>query len=60
MFDLFKKKSPEAEPVAQRTWAERLKAGLGLSRDKLAGALTGVFARRASPSDVRSVKEIRR
>ena len=46
LFDLFKKKSPEAEPVAQRTWAERLKAGLGLSRDKLAGALTGVFARR--------------
>ena len=47
MFDLFKKKSPEAEPATQqRTWAERLKAGLGLSRDKLAGALTGVFVRR--------------
>ena len=46
MFDLFKKKSPEEPPVAQRSWSERLKAGLGLSRDKLAGALTGVFARR--------------
>ena len=46
MFDLFKKKSPEEPPVAQRSWTERLKAGLGLSRDKLAGALVGVFARR--------------
>ena len=46
MFDLFKKKSPEEPPVAQRSWTERLKSGLGLSRDKLAGALTGVFARR--------------
>lgn len=46
MFDLFKKKSPEVEPIPQRSWTERLKAGLGLSRDKLAGALTGVFARR--------------
>jgi fused signal recognition particle receptor len=48
LFDLFKKKSPEApeEPAAQRSWTERLKAGLGLSRDKLAGALSGVFARR--------------
>jgi fused signal recognition particle receptor len=46
LFDLFKKKSPEEPPVAQRSWTERLKAGLGLSRDKLAGALTGVFARR--------------
>ena len=46
MFDLFKKKSPDEPPVAPRSWTERLKAGLGLSRDKLAGALTGVFARR--------------
>jgi fused signal recognition particle receptor len=46
LFDLFKKKSPEEPPVPQRSWTERLKAGLGLSRDKLAGALTGVFARR--------------
>jgi len=34
-----------AEPAAT-SWRERLKAGLGLSRDKLAGALTGVFVRR--------------
>ena len=43
-------------PVARRrtarcagreaSWTARLKAGLGLSRDKLAGALGGVFARR--------------
>jgi fused signal recognition particle receptor len=29
-----------------RNWRDRLKAGLGLSRDRLAGALTGVFRRR--------------
>ncbi|MCC6197362.1 MAG: signal recognition particle-docking protein FtsY [Burkholderiales bacterium] len=51
MFDLFKKKAPEAppapEPVAPtKSWTDRLKAGLGLSRQKLAGALTGVFVRR--------------
>jgi len=28
------------------TWRDRLKSGLGLSREKLAGALTGVFRRR--------------
>jgi fused signal recognition particle receptor len=42
---------PELPPetgstVAAPTWRERLKAGLGLSRDKLAGALTTVFVRR--------------
>jgi len=51
LFDLFKKKpptgAPEADPTeAPRSWAEKLKAGLGLSRARLAGALTGVFARR--------------
>ncbi len=47
MLDLFKKKSAdETPPPPQRSWTERLKAGLGLSRDKLAGALTGVFTRR--------------
>ena len=50
MFDLFKKKPADdapAQPEApQRSWTERLKAGLGLTRVKLAGALTGVFARR--------------
>ena len=30
----------------KRSWRERLKSGLGLSRDKLSGALTGVFRRR--------------
>ena len=35
------------EPSAgKRSWRERLKAGLGLSRDKLSDALTGVFHRR--------------
>jgi fused signal recognition particle receptor len=46
MFDLFKKKSPEIPSVEARSWAERLKAGLGLSRAKLSGTLVGVFARR--------------
>lgn len=51
MFDLFKKKPPPDTPATesaepQRSWTERLKSGLGLSRAKLAGALTGVFARR--------------
>jgi len=51
LFDLFKKKSPPAEtaeapPEPTPSWTERLKAGLGLSRAKLAGALTGVFVRR--------------
>jgi fused signal recognition particle receptor len=34
------------EPAAEQGWRARLKAGLGLSRGKLAGALTGVFRRR--------------
>jgi fused signal recognition particle receptor len=38
--------SAAAEASARRSWRDRLKAGLGLSRDKLAGALTGVFRRR--------------
>jgi len=33
-----------AEP--KLSWRDRLKAGLGLSRERLAGALTGVFRRR--------------
>jgi len=33
-----------AEP--RLSWRDRLKAGLGLSRERLAGALTGVFRRR--------------
>ena len=35
--------TPEVE---KRSWRERLGAGLGLSRDKLAGALSGVFRNR--------------
>jgi fused signal recognition particle receptor len=45
MFDFFKPKPSEDVPDA-RSWTERLKSGLGLSREKLAGALTGVFSRR--------------
>ncbi len=33
-------------PPQKRSWTERLKAGLGLSRDKLSGALAGAFRRR--------------
>jgi fused signal recognition particle receptor len=50
MFDLFKRKPADADaeaPADNRSWTERLKAGLGLSRGKLADALTGVFSRRA-------------
>ncbi len=61
MFDLFKRKpaapadpptespeaaAPPAAPVETRSWTERLKAGLGLSRGRLTGALTGVLRRR--------------
>ena len=35
--------TPEAE---RRSWRDRLTAGLGLSRDKLSGALSGVFRNR--------------
>ena len=38
--------APLETPPEKRSWAARLKAGLGLSRDKLAGALVGVFSRR--------------
>ena len=43
MFDIFKRK-PEQEDA--RPWSERLAAGLARSREKLTGALSGVFARR--------------
>jgi fused signal recognition particle receptor len=43
MFDLFKRKS---DPEESRPWVERLAAGLARSREKLVGALGGVFARR--------------
>ena len=39
--------SPAASPSSEkRSWTERLKAGLGLSREKLSGAVTGAFRRR--------------
>ncbi len=43
MLDLFKRKSTDEE---KKPWSERLTAGLARSREKLTGALTGVFARR--------------
>jgi fused signal recognition particle receptor len=46
MFDLFKKAPAETSAPDKPTWTERLKAGLGLSREKIAGALGDVFARR--------------
>src|SRR5205085_899608 len=45
MFDFFKRK-PTDEPADARPWSERLKSGLSLSRDRLAGTLAGVFSRR--------------
>jgi fused signal recognition particle receptor len=42
MLDLFKRK-PAADT---RSWSDRLKDGLARSREKLAGALSGVFARK--------------
>jgi fused signal recognition particle receptor len=45
MFDLFKRKPADAPPDA-RSWSDRLKSGLSLSRNRLAGTLTGVFSRR--------------
>jgi fused signal recognition particle receptor len=42
MFDLFKRKSPEEQ---QKPWSERLRDGLGRSRERLAGALVSAFSR---------------
>jgi fused signal recognition particle receptor len=46
MFDLLKKTPADADAADRHSWAERLKAGLGLSREKFAGALGDIFARR--------------
>ncbi len=43
MFDLFKRKSADDGP----SWSARLKAGLGLTRERLARPLTAVFGRKA-------------
>ena len=42
--DSLHEQPPQAE--VKRSWSERLKAGLGLSRAKLSGAVTGAFRRR--------------
>ena len=46
MFDLFKRKVADAPADTAGRWSERLKSGLSLSRDRLAGTLAGVFSRR--------------
>jgi len=48
MFDLFKRK-PDDD---RRSWTERLKSGLGLSRERLAKPLAMVFGRKALSEDV--------
>ena len=45
MFDIFKRK-PAVEEPEKKSWGERLKDGLGKSREKLAGALTSAFSRK--------------
>ena len=42
MLDLFKRK-----PADDRRWSERLKSGLGLSRERIAGSLAGILGRAA-------------
>ncbi len=54
MFDLFKRKS---DPDEARPWRERLAAGLARSREKLAGALGDVFARRKLDAETREELE---
>ena len=46
MFDLFRKAPAETPAPDKPSWTERLKAGLGLSREKIAVALGDVFVRR--------------
>src|SRR5438094_163157 len=56
MFDLFKRK-PADEPADARPWSERLKSGLSLSRERLAGSLAGVFSRRKLDDDALEARE---
>ena len=51
MFDLFKKTPADTAAPDKPSWTERLKAGLGLSREKLANALGDVFVRRVLDDD---------
>src|SRR5689334_17353132 len=47
MLDLFKRKPEERE----RSWSERLKSGLGLSRERLSRPLSALFGREALSED---------
>ncbi len=47
MLDLFKRKPEEGE----RSWSERLKSGLGLSRERISRPLTALFGREALSED---------
>ncbi|MEO8344303.1 MAG: signal recognition particle-docking protein FtsY [Betaproteobacteria bacterium] len=51
MFDLFKKNPADSAAPEKPSWTDRLKAGLGLSREKLANALGDVFVRRVLDDD---------
>ena len=53
MLDLFKRKPDEGE----RTWSERLKSGLGLSRERISRPLTALFGREALSEE--AVDELR-
>src|SRR5437762_2659981 len=48
MFDLFKRQRDDDH----RSWGERLKAGLGASRERLARPLASVFGRKAMSSEM--------
>ena len=54
MFDIFKRKPDQDEA---RPWSERLAAGLARSREKLAGALGGVFTRRKLDAETLEILE---
>ena len=53
MLDMFKRKPDGGE----RSWSERLKSGLGLSRERISRPLTALFGREALPEE--AVDELR-
>jgi fused signal recognition particle receptor len=53
MLDLFKRKSDDGE----RSWSERLKSGLGVSRERISRPLTALFGREALSEE--AVDELR-
>jgi fused signal recognition particle receptor len=55
MFDLFKR-TPDAA-LEKTPWAERLRAGLARSRDKLAGALAAALSRRTLDAEAQEELE---